>query len=174
MIGTVPNATILTPTQIRYYAQSAGFSGNDLDTAVAVAMAESSGNPMVYNPETAAGTPDGEGSYGLWQIYLHAHPEFAFANLYDPQINANAAYAIYSAAGGFSPWSTYNSGAYQAYLAPAAAANPAATAPIGLTALDPSSTEAPSASPFANLSMTEVMWIAGLGLLGVVAMGLFD
>lgn len=98
-------------------ASNAGFTGDDLQTAVAIALAESQGNPNAYNPETAAGTPQGKGSYGLWQIYLKAHPEFAGQNLYDPQTNANAAYRVYVAAGySFSPWSTFGSGAYQAFL----------------------------------------------------------
>jgi Lysozyme like domain len=97
------------------YAQNAGFQGDDLDTAVSIALAESSGNPNAYNPETAAGTPQGQGSYGLWQIYLKAHPEYSGQNLYDPQTNANAAFALYQQSGGFSPWSTYQSGAYAQY-----------------------------------------------------------
>jgi hypothetical protein len=97
----------LTAAQIQAYAAAAGFSGADLQTAVAIALAESSGNPSAYNPE---------GSYGLWQIYLPAHPEYAGVNLNDPLTNANAAFAIYSSAGSFSPWSTYNSGAYLAYM----------------------------------------------------------
>jgi hypothetical protein len=108
----------LPAEQIATYAANAGFSGADLATAVAVALAESGGNPGAYNPEPTAkgGTPRGQGSYGLWQIYLRDHPEFAGANLYDPQTNANAAFAVYSAAGGFRPWSTYKYGQYRAYL----------------------------------------------------------
>jgi hypothetical protein len=124
-------STYLTPAQISYYAQNAGFTGQDLITAVAIALAESSGNLNNYNPETAAGAPQGQGSYGLWQIYLYKHPEDAGVNLFDPQTNANAAFAIYSAAGGFTPWTTYNSGAYQAYLVPAASVAPSMP---GLTA----------------------------------------
>src|SRR5271157_2503097 len=97
----------LSAAQIQGYAAAAGFSGADLATAVAIALAESSGNPAAYNPE---------GSVGLWQIYLPAHPEFASANLSDPLVNAQAAFAIYSAAGGFSPWSTYKSGVYAKYM----------------------------------------------------------
>jgi hypothetical protein len=164
---SVPNATILTPAQISYYAQNAGFSGQDLLTAVAIALAESGGNPGVYNPETAAGTPGGEGSYGLWQIYLHAHPEYAYANLYDPQTNANAAFDIHSLAGGFSPWSTYNSRAYQAHLAPAASAVPSMP---GLT-----SAAVDQLSPIpSNLSMGEVLMIAAIGLLGIFVVGLLE
>lgn len=98
-------------------AQNAGFTGQDAITAAAVAQAESAGNPNAYNPETAAGTPDGKGSYGLWQIYLNAHPEYEGVNLNDPQTNANAAFNVYSEAGSsFSPWTSYKNGRYAAFL----------------------------------------------------------
>lgn len=159
----VPNATILTPTQIAYYAQTAGFDGEDLVTAVAIALAESSGNPNVYNPETSApgGTPAGQGSYGLWQIYLKEHPEFAADNLYDPQTNANDAYEIYSKAGGFSPWASYNSGAYQAFLGAASSAGgPAIAMPL------PSSFGTQDESGQAGFSLNEFLWIGAAVLVG--------
>jgi hypothetical protein len=108
----------LSAQQIAGYARQAGFSGNDLVTATAIALAESGGNPNAYNPETKAGAPDGMGSYGLWQIYLYKHPEFTGWDLYDPAQNALAAYEVYSAAGGFQPWATYGdgNGVYQTYL----------------------------------------------------------
>src|SRR5271163_4995402 len=133
----------LSPAQIAQYAAAAGFTGNDLLTAVDIALAESGGNPAAYNPETAAsgGTPQGQGSYGLWQIYLKMHPEFAGVNLADPQTNANAAYSIYAIAGGFTPWSTYTSGEYGMYesaavqAAVAAVGGPAPAAPMQTTPL---------------------------------------
>lgn len=107
----------LSIAQLVQLAQIAGWSGEDLATAVAIALAESGGNPNAYNPETGAGAAQGKGSYGLWQIYLSAHPEDASGNLYDPPTNANDAYRIYSAAGNsFSPWSTFKSGAYLAQM----------------------------------------------------------
>jgi hypothetical protein len=120
--GSAPFAPIFSggymdANQIAVYASSAGFSGDDLVTAIAVALAESSGNPNAYNPEIAAGTPSGKGSYGLWQIYLKAHPEFEGRNLYDPQTNAIAAYSVYRGRGGnFLPWSTFKNGAYMSHL----------------------------------------------------------
>lgn len=99
------------PTEIKNFAVNAGFSGDDLVTAIAVALAESRGNPRAYNPETAANTPQGLGSRGLWQIYAKAHPEFGpnFDMLYDPQLNANAAFSVYTDAGNsFHPWSTFD------------------------------------------------------------------
>lgn len=104
-------------SQIASYAADAGFSGDDLITAVAIALAESNGNLDAYNPETAAGTPEGMGSYGLWQIYLKAHPEFTGWNLSDPQVNAQAAYSVYQHAGrSFRPWATFTSGIYQSRI----------------------------------------------------------
>jgi hypothetical protein len=101
----------LGSSDIQNYASNAGFEGDDLNTAVAVALAESSGNP------SALGDLNLGVSVGLWQINLKAHPEYTQGELTDPQTNANAAYAIYSAAGNqFTPWTTYNTGAYEAYL----------------------------------------------------------
>jgi hypothetical protein len=107
----------LSPMDIAELAASAGFQGADLTVAVAIALAESGGDAGAYNPETAAGAPQGKGSYGLWQIYLYKHPEFAGENLLDPQANANAAFAVYSAAGNnFTPWTTFTHGTYMAHL----------------------------------------------------------
>ena len=110
----------LSAAQIAQLASAAGFTGADLTTAVAIALAESGGNPKAYNPETAANTPVGQGSVGLWQIYQKAHPEFSGWNLLDPQTNANAAFSVYSAAGNsFKPWSTFKNGAYAKYFSQA-------------------------------------------------------
>ena len=123
--GAVSNVTAqlggnLSASQIAQLASAAGFSGDDLATAVAIAMAESGGNPKAYNPETAARTPQGQGSFGLWQIYLKAHPEFANVDLTDPATNAAAAFSVYQAAGNkFTPWSTFGNGAYANYLSQA-------------------------------------------------------
>lgn len=95
-------------------AASAGFSGADLATAVAVALAESGGDPQAFNPE---------GSYGLWQIYVNAHPEFANDNLYDPATNAADAFQVYRNAGfNFTPWSAFKNGSYAQFMAPAQSA----------------------------------------------------
>jgi soluble lytic murein transglycosylase-like protein len=102
---------------IAEYARNAGFQGIDLVTATAIALAESSGNPKAYNPEKAAGAPEGKGSYGLWQIYLHAHPEYEGIDLFDPQLNANAAFEIFRDGGNsFRAWSTFQNGAYQSHV----------------------------------------------------------
>ena len=78
-------------------------------TAVAVALAESGGNP-----QARALTP-WEDSRGLWQINTLAHPQYDAQALYDPLYNAQAAYALWQAQG-WQPWTAYTSGAYRRFL----------------------------------------------------------
>lgn len=93
----------LSASDIVNFASAAGFQGQDLITAVAIALAESGGDPQAVGDQ---GT-----SYGLWQIHYTVHPELLNgadpSTLFDPQTNANAAYALYSRRGGFGDWSTY-------------------------------------------------------------------
>jgi hypothetical protein len=107
----------LNAQQIAHHASDAGFTGDDFTVAIAIALAESGGDPSAYNPEVAAGTPEGLGSVGLWQVYLKVHPEYTAEQMRDPQLNADAAYAIFKAAGfNFTPWSTFKNGAYAKYV----------------------------------------------------------
>lgn len=78
--------------------------------AVAVAIAESGGNEQAHAVNAR------EDSRGLWQINVRAHPQYAMQNLYDPQTNARAAFAISGGGTNWKPWTTYTSGAYKAYL----------------------------------------------------------
>lgn len=117
----------LTAEQIKGYASSAGFTGNDLNIAVAVAFAESGGDPQSHNPKP----PDN--SYGLWQINMlgsmgpDRRKRFKLSkneDLYDPATNARVAYGIYKEQGGstFKPWTTYTSGTYKKFMAEAGGA----------------------------------------------------
>lgn len=126
-------ASILSPAQIQGYAANAGFTGNDLATAVAIALAESGGNPNIIGDQSLA--PSNGPSYGLWQINIgsKANPQFAGQNLLDPQTNANAAYSIYSRFG-FGRWTTYGNGTYGMYLQPGAPTSPDASAPLTIDA----------------------------------------
>lgn len=99
----------LTAAQIANYAAAAGFAGQDLVTAVAIALAESGGDPAAMG--------DAGASIGLWQIDTKYHPEDANMDLTDPQTNAIDAFNIYTTAGeSFTPWSTYKEGKYNAFL----------------------------------------------------------
>lgn len=114
--------------QLRDLAVSVGFP--DPDLAAAVAMAESGGNPNAY------GDAQYGGSVGLWQINLPSHPGVTASQLYDPTFNAQAAYQISNGGTNWTPWTTYNTGAYKQFYFPhATPANAWGTAAaiVGLT-----------------------------------------
>jgi len=109
----------LSPERIARYAHDAGFRGQDLTIAVAVALAESGGDPRAHN----ATPPDN--SYGLWQVNMlgamgpERRREFGLdsnAELFDPAENAKAANRISGDGRSWTPWSTYTSGAYKRHL----------------------------------------------------------
>ncbi len=103
----------LTRAQIAGHAQAAGFTGNDVNIAVAVALAESGGDPRAHNPVP----PDN--SYGLWQINMlgsmgpERRKRFGLKSnedLYDPATHARAAYGIWKAQGWSRGWTTDSAG----------------------------------------------------------------
>ncbi|MEU4767127.1 type VII secretion target [Actinosynnema sp. NPDC023794] len=108
----------LSPERIARHAHDAGFRGQDLTIAVAVALAESGGDPRAHNS-----TPP-DNSYGLWQINMLGglgparRREFGLESnreLFDPAENARAAKKV-AGDGGWTPWTTYTSGAYKRHL----------------------------------------------------------
>lgn len=101
--------------QIGELAEQAGFSGEGLAMAIAVALAESGGDASATDYD-ANGTVD----RGLWQINS-VHSAYSAACDYDPPCAAAAAYAISSHGRDWSPWVTYQRGEEIAYL-PAAIA----------------------------------------------------
>lgn len=124
-------ANAMTDAQLAGYAKGAGFTGNGLVLAVAVALAETRGHPTAtaHNP-----TPP-DNSYGPWQINMYGklgpdrRKRFGLSrneDLFNPATNAKAAYAISSKGKNFTPWSTYLDGKYLAYMSRArkAAGNP--------------------------------------------------
>lgn len=160
----------LSADQIAQVASAAGFSGGDLTTAVAIAFAESSGNPQAHNG-------NGEDSWGLWQINLHAHPEFSSWDLTDPATNARVAFLLYSSSG-FRPWSTFTSGAFQRYMASAQAGVNTFTQAVqiapGVTVLPPVSDPGANtssgpldAAAGQNTQVPGWVWIAA-GVLGLM------
>lgn len=100
---------VLSPSQIAQYAANAGFTGAGLQKITAIAMAESGGNTLAYNP----GDPHG-GSFGITQIN-GVHPGASGA-LGDPQTAMNLAFQVSGGGNNFSPWTTYTSGAYQKFM----------------------------------------------------------
>lgn len=112
----------LSADQIKGYASAAGFKGDDLNVAVAVAFAESGGDPRSHNP-----TPPDD-SYGLWQINMlgsmgpDRRKRFKLKSnedLYDPATNARVAYGIFQGSG-WKAWTTYTRGTYKKFMGDAA------------------------------------------------------
>ena len=83
---------ILNHSQVQNYFYRAGFRGVNLDAALKICFCESSFNTQAHNTT-------GEDSRGLMQINVNAHPNYSSLNLFDPQINANVAYEIFTNAG---------------------------------------------------------------------------
>lgn len=126
----------LTRTQLATLARNAGFTGKDVDVAVAVALAESSGNPAKHNGK---GEDD---SYGLWQINMlgsmgpDRRKRFGLksnADLFDPATNARVAYGIWKDSK-WQPWTTYTRGTYKEFLSgdDTATAQPTSSEDAGL------------------------------------------
>jgi hypothetical protein len=109
--SAVPNFTI---AQIGAVAEAAGFRGSALVMAIAVALAESGGDPTATDHDQN-GTVD----RGLWQINS-VHSQFSAACDYDPRCAAGAAFSISSGGTNWQPWVTYENGAEIPFL-PAAA-----------------------------------------------------
>lgn len=83
-------------------AYKAGFRGDALVNAVATAQAESS--------SFSAHNQRGEDSRGSWQINVapNANPKYATWNLFDPYVNARAAFEISGGGKNWNPWSVWH------------------------------------------------------------------
>ena len=105
----------LSVAEIGSFAAKAGFSGTSLAMAIAVALAESNGNPDAIDY-------DGNGTVdrGLWQINS-VHTQFSPACDYDPLCAAKAAYSISAGGTDWEPWVTYQHGAEIPFLPEATA-----------------------------------------------------
>lgn len=133
----------LSDRQIAGAAAQAGFTGSDLVTAVAVALAESGGNPRAVSST---------GDYGLWQIN-RVHAELlASGDRFNPADNARMAYRVWMDAGrSWRPWVAYTTGRHLAYVGRArkAAGNPRsstggmASIPVGSPSVNASVLTAP-------------------------------
>ncbi|MGA8246824.1 MAG: hypothetical protein WB797_07960 [Nocardioides sp.] len=81
-------------------ARAAGFTPDQATTWTAIAMAESGGRTDAHNP-------NGEDSFGLWQINVAPGVrKNVWGDLDDPYVNARAAYAISNHGTDMRPWTT--------------------------------------------------------------------
>ncbi|MFI0715992.1 peptidoglycan-binding protein [Streptomyces inhibens] len=109
-------------TELRALATQVGFTGNDINIAAAVAMAESAGDPDAEGDKGLADHKWGS-AWGLFQIRSLRHPEQftppdtlrVAGKLREPLYNTKTAKAIKDAHG-WSQWSTFTNGAYQQHM----------------------------------------------------------
>lgn len=101
----------LNDTQIAQYARNAGLHGNGLVISIAVALAESQGWSQAVLINT-----DCSHDRGVWQISNRWHAEVSDGQAFDPAGCAQAAYNISSGGNDWTPWTTYNNGAYWQYM----------------------------------------------------------
>lgn len=110
----------LPAAEVVRYAQAAGFRGDALITAVAIAKAES-GFDSAARGDLALQNEKYGASIGLWQIRsLHAHrdtgKERDANQLTDPAFNARAAYTISGGGTNFEPWTMFTNQKYKQHL----------------------------------------------------------
>lgn len=110
----------LSPEQIAQLAYNAGFRGQALVTAVAVALGESGGRPDAMG-DTTIQTGTWGPSVGLWQVRSikretgKGSTRDQQANL-NPARNARAAFEISGGGKNFGPWTVFTKGIYRNHL----------------------------------------------------------
>lgn len=115
----------------------AGGSPSKANIAAAIALAESSGNPNSTDYDSN-GTVD----RGLWQINSIHGTQSTYGTL----ANAQAAVAISNDGSDWTPWVTYNSGAYKQFLGGASAIASTSTSTSSVASTGSSSSSSSSLS----------------------------
>jgi len=104
---------------------NAGFRGERLETAFAVAKAESNARPKAYNPPT---NNTGDNSYGIFQINMigdlgsDRRERYSLKrneDLFDPDRNARIAFEMSNKGKDWGKWTTYTGGRYKEFLSDA-------------------------------------------------------
>lgn len=109
-------APVISDKRIATYAYAAGFVGSDLVIAVAVALAESAGNPYAVNTNV-----NGSVDHGLWQINDINRDALAIGDWRDPAVNARMARIVWKRQG-WHAWVTYNHNSHDKFMDRARAA----------------------------------------------------
>jgi hypothetical protein len=97
-------------SQLVELAHEAGIPNDELATAVAIAEAESGGNPDAVDDDS-----NGSVDRGLWQINT-VWDSVLPGNEFNEAYNAKSMAFISQGGTDWSPWVTYQTGAYQTYL----------------------------------------------------------
>lgn len=110
---------------LKHVIHQAGFRGNALEIAYAVAMGESGAKAAAHNDNSSTG----DDSYGLFQINMLGAmgPERrklyglkSNEELYRPEINARVAFELSEGGKNWQPWSVYKNGVYKKFYDPKA------------------------------------------------------
>lgn len=101
-------AATLSFGELQQLLQTAGMDSANAAIGAAIALAESGGRTDAVG--------DNGSSFGLWQIHLPAHPDVTQACALDPGCAASAVLRISSGGTDWHPWTTFQTGAYQAFL----------------------------------------------------------
>ena len=128
---TYPVSQSYDAEKLTNLARSVGIPEEKVSTMVAIALAESGGDPTIDTVKSGS-DPDkkNEFSLGLWQINMlgrmgeERRKQFGISSneeLYDPVVNAKAALAILNSQG-LGAWGAYTNNSYKDYL-PAAQAS---------------------------------------------------
>ena len=121
-------AETITDVQIANNAAAAGWTGADLVTSVAVALAESRGDVKAQHRNT-----NGSTDYGLWQVNsIHNYP---VADLLTAMGNAKAAHEIW-ARDGWRAWAAHNNSSYLLFKARASKAIASTDPTVGINSPD--------------------------------------
>lgn len=154
-------------------AYSAGFRGDGLTDAIAVGLAESSGNLTASHVN---GDWSNSVDRGPWQINSYWHPEVSDACAFDWACSAQAAFRISSGGSDWSQWATWTGGAYREHLEYArqlaasvggSSSPPASSAPAPANGAPAGSSIPPSGAPSSR-------WIVGGLIAAVIAVVLLD
>ena len=108
----MPSSSKLSAAQIATAMRKAGWPESAIPIGVAIAYAESGGDPKAVNHANRNGSSD----YGLFQINTVHKALLKSGNWADPIDNAKMALKVYKDAGNrWTPWSTYNHGSYKKF-----------------------------------------------------------
>lgn len=170
-MATPSTAQRLTPAQIAGYARGAGLTGPAVAIAVAIALAESGGNPRATHQNT-----DRHRSidYGLWQINGFWHREYDTVQLLDPAYNARAMAAISKGGTDWGAWTTYSSGRWREYQAEATAGASSSTTDargIQMPSLPSAGDVVDAVTPFDDWAKGWARQALALVLVGVLVSG---
>jgi lysozyme-like protein len=116
-----------TAQELAKAAKAAGFPADQIQTAVAVALAESGGRA-----DAAARNNNGSYDYGAWQINTVHGSLLSQGDKFNINDNAKMAFTVWQRAGNsWSPWVAYKNQRYRTFLPQAALAAASANAQTG-------------------------------------------